>query len=212
MSTAKFEGSARNRLLAAANELFYAEGVHTVGIDRVIERAGVAKASLYSAFGSKEELVLAYLQLRADTRAKRILARIAQHDSARARIIGIFELLCELVAEPNFRGCAFANASAEGPPGESKVSQVCIDSRAWTRRLLADLAREAGAPNFEQLGRQLALVYDGAIVGASVDRDPGAAREALETARMLLDAQLPAQAKKAQPHKRTAKAAARSKA
>jgi len=86
MATPKLEGSARERLLAAANELFYEEGVHTVGIDRVIERAGVAKASLYSTFGSKEELVRAYLQARAEERQRRISAVIAKHDDARARI------------------------------------------------------------------------------------------------------------------------------
>ena len=66
--------SARERLLAAANELFYDEGVHTVGIDRIIEQAGVAKASLYNTFGSKDELVRAYLQARHDSVARRIMA------------------------------------------------------------------------------------------------------------------------------------------
>lgn len=84
MATTKSEGTARERLLKAANELFYEEGVHTVGIDRVIERAGVAKASLYGTFGSKEELVLAYLQLRQDTRQRRINERLALYWS-RAR-------------------------------------------------------------------------------------------------------------------------------
>src|SRR3569833_2360310 len=70
-STAARKPTARDRLLAAADELFYAEGVHTVGIDRIIERAGVAKASLYSSFGSKDELVRAYLQGREERRPAR---------------------------------------------------------------------------------------------------------------------------------------------
>jgi AcrR family transcriptional regulator len=191
MTTTKSEGSARERLLAAANELFYEEGVHTVGIDRVIEKAGVAKASLYSTFGSKEELVVAYLALRAELRQKRILQRIANYDTPRAKILAVFELLHEIVSEPSFRGCAFANACAEGPRGESKVTDISIGSRAWTRRLFAGLAESAGASNSEQLGRQLALLYDGAVVGAGVDRDPEAATEALAIAKMLLDAQAP---------------------
>src|SRR5262245_25685813 len=125
MSTAKLEGSARDRLLAAATELFYEEGVHTVGIDRVIERAGVAKASLYSTFGSKEELVRAYLAARAEARQRRILDRTARHDDPRARILGIFDLLGEQVAAPTYRGCAFVNASAEGPRSETKVTRTC---------------------------------------------------------------------------------------
>jgi len=77
MSIGKLEGSARERLLAAANELFYEEGIHTVGIERVLERAGVAKASLYSTFGSKDELVRAYLRSRAERRQQRVSERIA---------------------------------------------------------------------------------------------------------------------------------------
>jgi len=196
MSSVKIEGSARERLLKAADELFYKEGVHTVGIDRVIERAGVAKASLYSTFGSKEELVLAYLKQRSERRQRRIRERIARYDEPRARIIALFELVCEIVLEPDYRGCAFANASAEGSREESRVNQMCIDSRAWTRMLLVDLARETGAPNPDRLGRQLALLYDGAIVAASADRDPSAAREALAAAELLLDTQIPATPKK----------------
>src|SRR5215467_10828653 len=98
MSTTKLEGSARDRLLAAATELFYEEGVHTVGIDRVIERAGVAKASLYSTFGSKEELVRAYLEERAALRRQRISQRIGMHEQPRDRILAVFDYLAEVVA------------------------------------------------------------------------------------------------------------------
>ena len=127
--------SARERLLAAANELFYEEGVHTVGIDRVIERAGVAKASLYCAFGSKEELVRAYLEARADG-AARADHRGASRASTRPREQHprrSSSSWARLVAEPTFRGCAFVNASAEGPKGPSKVRDVCTETRGWLR-------------------------------------------------------------------------------
>src|SRR3954469_8548888 len=101
--------SARERLLAAADELFYAEGVHTVGIDRIIERAGVAKASLYSSFGSKEELVRAYLENRHEIRRNRLLAGLERFDNPRDRLLGVFDVLAELTATPGFRGCAFYN-------------------------------------------------------------------------------------------------------
>ena len=195
-TAARSETSARARLLAAADELFYGEGVHTVGIDRVIERAGVAKASLYSAFGSKEELVIAYLQGRAEERARRITERIARHDSPRARILAIFDLLGERVADPGLRGCAFVNASAEGPPGDSKVRRTCRGSREWLRGLFADLAREMGASDPEQLGRQLVLIYDGAMMGASMDRDPAIARQGRAMAEALLDIRPPASRRK----------------
>src|SRR6202035_1080275 len=81
--------SARERLLEAANELFYDEGVHTVGIDRVIERAGVAKASLYNTFGSKDELVRAYLQTRHATVTQRITQAVERYDTPRERLLAV---------------------------------------------------------------------------------------------------------------------------
>src|SRR6201990_130171 len=116
-TTTQQRGSPRERLLAAANELFYAEGVNTVGIDRVIERAGVAKASLYSTFGSKDELVRAYLAARATARQSRVLEHIARYTDPREKILSIFDLLGEMSADPSYRGCAFMRAGAEAPEG-----------------------------------------------------------------------------------------------
>src|ERR1700753_619588 len=103
--------SARERLLAAAEELFYEEGVNTVGIDRVIEKAGVAKASLYSAFGSKDELIRAYLAARLAVRKERMGAACATCATPRERLLAVFDVLGAVCAEPGFRGCAFMNAS-----------------------------------------------------------------------------------------------------
>ncbi len=169
--------SARARLLAAAQELFYDEGVHTVGIDRIIERAGVAKASLYDTFGSKEELVRSYLAARQDVRRARILERIARFTTPRTRLLGVFDAIGELFVEPGFRGCAFMRASAEVKPGSS-ITTACDDARAWTRALFADLAREAGVARPAVLARQLVLLYDGATISAQMDRDPKAAAAA----------------------------------
>src|ERR1700760_139707 len=109
---------ARERLLAAADELFYEEGVHSVGIDRVIERAGVAKATLYSAFGSKDQLVRAYLAARhAATRDRMTRELAARYRTPRERLLGVFDVLGELFGEPGFRGCPFISACAEARPG-----------------------------------------------------------------------------------------------
>src|SRR4051812_8677137 len=81
--------SARERLLAAAEQLFYEEGINTVGIDRVIERAGVAKASLYDCFGSKEELIRSYLLARHEARQARIAKKLATYATARDRLLGV---------------------------------------------------------------------------------------------------------------------------
>ena len=178
---------ARERLLAAADELFYEEGVRTVGIDRVIERAGVAKATLYTAFGSKDELIRAYLQARHAARQERITRRLARYDTPRERLLGVFDVLGETIGEPGFHGCAFVNASAEARPG-SAIEQVSDESRAWVRSLFAELGREAGAADPELLARRLALVYDGAVVSARMDRDPSAAAEARAIASALIGA------------------------
>ncbi len=84
--------SARERLLAAAEELFYEQGVNTVGIDRVIERAGVAKASLYDCFGSKDELIRAYLESRQKSRQARITAGIERYSTPREKLLAVFEV------------------------------------------------------------------------------------------------------------------------
>jgi AcrR family transcriptional regulator len=178
--------SARERLLEAASELFYDEGVHTVGIDRVIERAGVAKASLYNTFGSKDELVRAYLESRHAGTSARITRYLERYATPRERLLGVFEAQGELFADPGFRGCAFASASAESP-GEA-VSRATDDYRGWVRGLLTGLAREAGAADPEKLGRQLHMIYDGASLSARMDHDPAAAGAARAAAETLLDA------------------------
>ncbi|HEX5201526.1 MAG TPA: TetR/AcrR family transcriptional regulator [Actinoplanes sp.] len=182
------KATARERLLAAADELFYAEGVHTVGIDRIIERAGVAKASLYSSFGSKEELVRAYLEGRHEIRRRRIMAGLERFDNPRDRLLGVFDVLAEVSSTPGFRGCAFYNASAESVGKGGAVEQVSNANRAWTRGLFTELARDAGAADPAALADQLMILYDGASVGARMDGQPGAAALARSVAAGLLDA------------------------
>ena len=177
--------SARGRLLAAAEELFYEEGLNSVGIDRVIERAGVAKASLYSIFGSKDELIRCYLETRQQARQARINARLSLASGPEAKILAVFELLGELAAEPNYRGCAFARARNECKP-DSRTRTACDDARHWMRTLFSNLARDAGAQQPEQLAKQLVLLYDGAVVSAHMDGNPGAAQDARTMALALL--------------------------
>lgn len=179
--------SARERLLAAAQELFYEEGINTVGIDRVIERAGVAKASLYNAFGSKDELIRAYLAARHEARKERVALRLAQHESPRGKILDLFDDMGETAAKAGFRGCAFLRASAE-LSGEHSMKSICDESRNWLSGLFTELARSAGAADPAALARQLVLIYDGASVGGQMDAAGSAAQAAREAAAHLLDA------------------------
>jgi AcrR family transcriptional regulator len=181
--------SARERLLAAANELFYNEGVHTVGIDRIIEHAGVAKASLYNTFGSKDELVRAYLETRHDSVTQRIMQAVDRYSAPRERLLAVFEGQGELFAQPDYRGCAFVRASAESHPGDL-AEQAAEAYRRWVRGLLTELATEAGVPEPEVLARQLHLLYDGSGQSARMDHDPAAATAARAAAAALLDAAL----------------------
>jgi AcrR family transcriptional regulator len=183
--------SARDRLLASANELFYQEGVHSVGIDRVIEHAGVAKASLYNSFGSKEELVHAYLLGRQATTTARVTAAIEAQDNPRDQVLAVFDSQAESQRRPGFRGCAFAAASAESKPG-GLVEEATRGYRDWFRALFTRLATEAGAQHPETLGRQLQLLYDGAASSGNLDHDASAATTARAAAEVLLDASLDA--------------------
>jgi AcrR family transcriptional regulator len=184
----KTRTSARERLLAAACELFYAEGVNSVGIDRVIERAGVAKASLYNTFGSKEELVRAYLKARHTQTRERMARELqARYGTPRERLVGVFEVQGLAFTEPDFRGCAFVSASAETDAGEA-VKQTTDEYRIWVRSLFLDLAYAAGAPQPETLARQLVLLYDGAGISSWMDRDPGVAQASRSIAKTLVDA------------------------
>ena len=155
----------------------------------MIERAGVAKASLYNAFGSKEELVRAYLAARHEARVARMTTGLARYDNPRDRLLGVYDVLGEVISEPGFRGCAFTRAAAE-TPGDSPLTQVCDTSRAWTRQLFTDLAREAGVADPERLAPQLQLLYDGANAMAFMDADRSAAATARAAAATLLDAAL----------------------
>jgi AcrR family transcriptional regulator len=175
--------SPRERLLEAARELFYAEGVQSVGIDRVIERAGVAKASLYSSFGSKEGLVRAYLdEYHQQILVRRRAAAEAAGDPVSA-IMAVFASAAADYGRPDYNGCAFAGARAEAPAG-GMIDEATVSFRADLRALFRELCAEAGAADPDQLAYQLQLLYSGGGEAAKLDRDPavvGAQRSAVET-------------------------------
>jgi AcrR family transcriptional regulator len=179
--------SARERLLAAADELFYEHGINVVGIDKVIEKAGVAKASLYGCFDGKEGLIRAYVQGRDERRRARILERIKSLKQPRDKALAVFDILSELAAQPGFRGCAFNRTAAESAPA-STVRSACEDAREWMRQFFLEIAREARARDPETLARQLTVLYDGASVSAQFGGGAIAVASARASAGLLLDA------------------------
>jgi AcrR family transcriptional regulator len=178
--------SARERLLDAADRLFYSEGVHAVGIDRVLDQSGVAKGSLYYNFGGKDDLVRTYLQNRHAKWAARIDEELATAATPAGRILAIFDALGALFAQPDFRGCAFINAVAEASPGSAE-ELAAKDFRIWLHELFADLVAAAGYRDAGQLTAQLVLLYDGANISAHMDHNPAAAGAARDAAAGLLN-------------------------
>jgi AcrR family transcriptional regulator len=181
--------SPRERLLKAADELFYAEGINSVGIDRVLERADVARASLYSTFGSKDELIRAYLERRMELSQARLRAAAEAHDDPRERLLSVFGVQAATFARPGYQGCAFNRASAEAQPG-SAAYEVPRAYRAWLHAFFGDLAAAAGAVEPDLLASQLHLLYDGAMLAASLDGNAGAAAASRAAAEALLDSAL----------------------
>ena len=181
--------SPRERLLTAADELFYAEGVNSVGIDRVIERADVARASLYSTFGSKDELIRAYLQHRMEISTARLRAAVEAHDDPRERLLSVFDAQAALFARAGYHGCPFNRASAEARPGTA-AAEVPREYRRWLEDLFQELAAAAGARDPGLLASQLHLLYDGGTQAANLDHNAAIAAASRAAAEALLDAAL----------------------
>jgi AcrR family transcriptional regulator len=177
--------SPRARLLQVASELFYAEGVQSVGIDRVIERAGVAKASLYSTFGSKEGLVCAYLNARHEETLARLRSAIAATEDPIERLLAVFDAQARLFHTPDFHGCAFTAAATEAPSG-GRIDAAAQSYRHDIHVLFNELAVAAGVPDPELLASQLQLVYDGGGLAANLDKNPEIATAARAAASALI--------------------------
>jgi AcrR family transcriptional regulator len=180
---------ARQRLLDAADELFYSQGMHRVPIDQVIEKAGVPAETLLEAFGGTDELVRAYLRAR-HTRLQDALARdLPSYRTPRDRLVGVFEIQGRSFVEPGFRGCALVSASAEALPGEV-VEEVVTEYRDWIHNMFFDLAFAAEATRPEELAEQLVVLFDGAAISAWLDARPSTVNTTRAVAEALVDAAL----------------------
>jgi AcrR family transcriptional regulator len=179
----------RDRLLESASELFYAEGIQSVGINRVIEHADVAKDSLYRTFGSKEALVCAYLDGRRQQTLARLRAGVSGTEDPIERLLTVFDVQAGLFRAPEFHGCAFAAAAAEAPRGGA-VDAAVQSYRHDIHALFRELAAAAGAPDPALLASQLQLIYDGGGLAARMDHNPGIAAPARAAASALVSAAL----------------------
>jgi AcrR family transcriptional regulator len=167
-------GDARERLLAAAYELFSREGIQAVGIDAIIERSGVARQTMYRHFSSKEQLVLAFLERREELWTKDWLVAEARRraDEPQDRLLAIFDVFDEWFRTPDFEGCSFINVMLEHPDAAHPVHRAAAAYLAGIRHFLEALAREAGIPDADGFARQWHILMKGSIVAAGEgDRD-----------------------------------------
>lgn len=154
---------ARARLLSTASQLFYAEGLHSVGIDRIIATAGVTRATLYRHFPSKDDLLVAYLTQGDETIRSRVDAARAAGESPDDVILAVAAAIAEEIRRPGFRGCAFLNAAAEYPDPGHPVHRAVLRHRDWFLATVEDLFAATGKPDAEPAARHFVMLRDGAM-------------------------------------------------
>lgn len=168
------EGRPRERILGTASVLFYTVGIRAVGIDRIIAEAGVAKATFYHHFPTKEALICAYLTELHERQARALAALTAAVDPVDTVLV-MFDALGEFACGPGFRGCAFVNAAVEYPDPSSPVRRVVAGHRQWYSDALRDLLNATGHPSPDATARMLVMLRDGVVIGGQVD-DPAEVR------------------------------------
>ncbi|UYG16628.1 TetR/AcrR family transcriptional regulator [Brachybacterium huguangmaarense] len=180
--------SDRDRVLEAADHLFYSRGIQAVGMDAVRSEAGVPLKRLYASFPSKEALVLEVLRRRSERWREGLDAAIAAAATPRAKLLAVYDVLDDWFHDDGFRGCVFINAFGELGAVAPVVASAARDQKHAFREQLADLVAELGAP--EDLAPRLALLAEGAQTTAAIDGSPDAASVARGAAEVLIDASL----------------------
>jgi AcrR family transcriptional regulator len=186
MSTVK-QSDARQRILDAAYDLFSRHGIRAVGVDAIIERSGVARMTLYRHFGSKDALVLAFLERREERWTKEWLqSEVERRASDPAqRLLVIFDVFDEWFQRGDFEGCSFINVLLEIDDPRSELHRASADQLARIRAFVARLATEAGVADADGLAHKWHILMTGSIVAAG-EGDRGAARRAREIAALVL--------------------------
>jgi AcrR family transcriptional regulator len=182
---------ARRRILDAAADMFYQEGIRAVGIDAIIARSGVAKMSLYRNFPSKAALVAAWLEDRDQAFWRRWQAAETAHFGDPASQLGaILDMVAIRVTHPRWRGCPFLNTATEFPEPEHPARAIILANKRKVYQRLQTLASEAGARDPELLAEQLQLLIDGAYaIGQSLGPG-GPAQRVAGAGRVLIAAQV----------------------
>jgi AcrR family transcriptional regulator len=160
----------RERLVEAASELFYAQGLRAVSADRIIERVGTTKVTFYRHFRTKDDLVVAYLEGRAAIEREGVggaVARAGGDVETALRLIS--EGLGAVACSPGFRGCPFINAAAEYPDPEHPVHRAVLEHRQWLTGTVREAFRAAGHPDPDGAAHRFVMLRDGAMVAGYLD-------------------------------------------
>jgi AcrR family transcriptional regulator len=160
----------RERLLTKASELFYQDGIHAVGVDRLVAEAGVTRATFYRHFPSKDDLVAEYLRT-ADHALRRLVDQTEATSPPEAAVLAVLDLVGQRVSSADFRGCEFINAAAEYPDPAHPVRAAVADHRTWFRQRMEALSRAAGHRDPEYAASLLVLLHDGGLAAGELD-DP----------------------------------------
>ncbi len=180
-------GTPRERILAAAYELFSRHGLRAVGIDTIVERSGVGKRTLYRHFPSKDDLVLEFLRVREERWTKDWLQREVEHraDGPDERLLAIFDVFHEWFQRDDLEGCSFINVLLEVDDRDSAVRHASVEHLAAIRGFLTELATDAGIENPDDFARRWHILMKGSIVSAQ-EGDREAAHRAQEIGRVVL--------------------------
>jgi len=157
---------AKERILAAAYDLFSRHGIRAVGIDAIIEQSGVARMTLYRHFSCKEQLVLAFLEQRAQFWSSGWLqAEVMRRGAtARDRLLAIFDVFAEWFRVEGFEGCTFINVMLETPNPDDRIRRASVEYLERIRQFIAQLAGEAGIHDRDGFARKWHILMKGAIV------------------------------------------------
>ena len=167
------------RILGAANRLFYQKGIRAVGVDAVAAEAGISKRSLYDTFPPKDALVAAYLR-------QRIVPLASSDLPPSAQVLALFDQLHARFARGDFRGCPFVNAVTELAEDCETARAIAADYKEERRQHIAALLSKAGASHPDVLAGQIALLIEGAIASMLVRQDPDVAILAREATLVLM--------------------------
>jgi AcrR family transcriptional regulator len=178
------EVGVRDRLLDAADRLFYREGVRAVGIDRVLAEADAAKASLYQHFGCKDQLVASYLERKTGDARVQIEAYLADTPPSQ-RALRFFDWVVDWTESKDFRGCPLQHTVSELTNAAHPARAIAHAQREWFKARLFEWSTAAGVTDAKAIARALIVLFDGAVAGSEVD-GPQRARDARWMAKKLL--------------------------